>query len=1199
MSMLEVFIDESREPYFPLGFPLSRSACERFGVPELLAQMQRSGNRSLTNAIRQFAAQLNTQYPQERPGVSPVHASTLLAAGLLGDVYRHVMLYYGLEQCRGVFEQILTQIRETHGLMTVDRPIRVFVHLFPPASILQGRMTEERFLSEWTQGWPQESRIGAEMLLLWLARENPAMASFSYLFDDTELAREAPYRELVEELRSRLREQPPVDPFGMDLVELLRSPVVHAPDSVEDQLQYVLDHWAAILPQSLLKRLLVGRDIIREESLVRGLGRGENLVPRFRGGKTEGLDDYPEPEQFTPDADWMANVVLIAKSAYVWLDQLSKKYQRSIRRLDEIPDEELDELARWGFTALWLIGVWERSVASQWIKQHMGNPEAMASAYSLYDYVVAEELGGDAAVDNLRQRAWRRGMRLASDMVPNHVGLYSRWVVEHPDWFLQASAPPYPSYQYTGPDLCPLERVTVQIEDGYWEHRDAAVVFKRTDNRSGEARYIYHGNDGTSMPWNDTAQLNYLMPEVREAVIQTILHVARQFPVIRFDAAMTLAKKHYQRLWFPKPGEGGAIPSRSEHSMTREEFDRHMPKEFWREVVERVQEEAPDTLLLAEAFWLMEGYFVRTLGMHRVYNSAFMNMLKMEENSKFRDTIKNVLEFSPQVLKRFVNFMNNPDELTAVEQFGKGDKYFGAAVMLVTLPGLPMFGHGQIQGYTEKYGMEYRRAYWDEEADMDLVRRHEAEVFPLMRKRYLFSHAEDFVLYDFWVHNGDVDENVYVYTNRAGQEKALVIYNNAYNTTSGWIRSSVRINRGSTDKPEYFTTTLGEALDASREGPYYYVFRDHRTDLEYIRHGPQLHEQGLFVQLGGYQYHVFLDFREIYDHDGAWGQLAAHVGGGGVRSIDVARIELLLAPVLEPFREAMSSYYIAEVAKAGQALGLQESLETRVLAPLEDALRQFFAEVARREHIEINSRAVMQHIRADVERLLRLRDAVEHLKERAPEVHALLRRLVSEDREAAGRNWRVLAAWVLMRNVDRVLAPTEPDGAPADWIDDWRLFNIMRDALARAHGREEQAAMDSLIIPVVLNYGARITGVTQSDDTVADPRWPQAFFEDPKVRECLAIHSHGGVLWLNKERMERLMGMALLTTVAAALEEFQPDEPAFAERAKAAYERVQKILGIVEAAEFQVGKIAEALSEASVETHDKTAMAREDERVQE
>ncbi len=227
------------------------------------------------------------------------------------------------------------------------------------------------------------------------------------------------------------------------------------------------------------------------------------------------------------------------------------------------------------------------------------------------------------------------------------------------------------------------------LEDHYYDKTDAAVVFKRRDQQSGDVRYIYHGNDGTSFPWNDTAQLDYLKAEVREAVIQTILHVARNFPVIRFDAAMTLAKKHIQRLWFPEPGSAGAIPSRAEHGMTRAEFDAAIPNEFWREVVDRVAAEVPDTLLLAEAFWLMEGYFVRTLGMHRVYNSAFMHMLRDEDNAKYRMAIKNTLEFDPQILKRYVNFMNNPDEKTAIEQFGNGDKYFGVATVLSTLPGLP------------------------------------------------------------------------------------------------------------------------------------------------------------------------------------------------------------------------------------------------------------------------------------------------------------------------------------------------------------------------------------------------------------------------------------------------------------------------------------------------------------------------------
>ncbi len=93
---------------------------------------------------------------------------------------------------------------------------------------------------------------------------------------------------------------------------------------------------------------------------------------------------------------------MIAKNVYVWMHQLSKKYGREIKRLNEIPDEELDNLARWNFNALWLIGIWERSTASKKIKLLMGNPEAASSAYSLYDYVIANELGGEDAFQNLK-----------------------------------------------------------------------------------------------------------------------------------------------------------------------------------------------------------------------------------------------------------------------------------------------------------------------------------------------------------------------------------------------------------------------------------------------------------------------------------------------------------------------------------------------------------------------------------------------------------------------------------------------------------------------------------------------------------------------------------------------------------------------------------------------------------------------------
>jgi hypothetical protein len=82
-----------------------------------------------------------------------------------------------------------------------------------------------------------------------------------------------------------------------------------------------------------------------------------------------------------------------------------------------------------------LIGLWERSKASAAIKRYCGNPEAIASAYSLADYRIADDLAV-GCVEEFKRKAWRFGIRLASDMVPNHMGIDSNWVIYHPDRFL-------------------------------------------------------------------------------------------------------------------------------------------------------------------------------------------------------------------------------------------------------------------------------------------------------------------------------------------------------------------------------------------------------------------------------------------------------------------------------------------------------------------------------------------------------------------------------------------------------------------------------------------------------------------------------------------------------------------------------------------------------------------------------------------
>jgi glycosidase len=798
--------------------------------------------------------------------------------------------------------------------------------------------------------------------MLWLSNKNPAFRPFQELFDETNLQPAQTYNVVTAQLRDYFATRPQADPEYPNLIDMMRAPALVSPDSLGGQLEFVRRKWSARIG-NIVRKLMLAADVLKEEDVAIWMRfhppseaagaarrrRDQSNAPRdHRGEVLEFSSQQQEYERFSPDQDWMPNTVLIAKSTYVWLDQLSKRYGRHIHRLDQIPDEELSTLAHRGFNALWLIGVWERSRASQTIKRLCGNAEAVASAYSLYDYAIAADLGGEHAYRNLRDRAAYRGIRLASDMVPNHMGIDSRWVIEHPEWFLSRNDSPYPAYRFEGPDLSNDGRVEIKIEDHYYEQSDAAVVFRRRDKWTGSEQYVYHGNDGTSFPWNDTAQLNYLSAQVREQVIQTILHVARLFPIIRFDAAMTLAKRHIQRLWFPAPGAGGAIPSRAEYSMTQAEFDAAIPHEFWREVVDRVAVEVPGTLLLAEAFWLMEGYFVRTLGMHRVYNSAFMVMMRDEDNAKYRSVLKNTMEFDPGIMKRYVNFMSNPDERTAVDQFGSDDKYFGVASLMATLPGLPMFGHGQVEGFTEKYGMEYYRPRYDETPNHWLVERHQREIAPLLHQRRLFAESEHFLLYDFWRPDGGVDENVFAYSNRNDDQRALVLFNNSYGSTSGTIHHST--NFAHKESGSLRQRDLRDGLGLTADGDAFIAYRNISSGLEYIRRASDLAFNGFTIELRGYQYCVLLNWRELRsDAQHPWAALHDQLRGNGVPSLEEAFVDLRMKPVHDALYALLEPTLLRSLADESQKFAA--TLKTAPVTPKSRVAEPIVGELVRRTRV--------------------------------------------------------------------------------------------------------------------------------------------------------------------------------------------------------------------------------------------------------
>jgi glycosidase len=1105
-------------PYFPHTIQIDAVHWQSLDLASLSRQIS---GRVIPDIIfyRQMALRLN----RKRPSGSPtVHAGQLNMYATLLKVYRHLIDVTAEQQAPALLENALIRAGYDTAKDPAASTMTRFVEQFPPGDVPANHAAA--WLTPATLRGERQRLVLRELLLLRMAAKNPALDSFREILDDSRLASASSYHQVVTGLEQTLSRSPRLTELDATLVEALLAPILASPDSLSGQVGFIREKWFTLLPPDLFNEVLVSFDILLEEE--RGWGGGGEPGPppvmEFNrtgrpgaghggavgfadGSSVFGGYDYPEYEHFSTDADWMSNVVLMAKMVYVWLDQLSKQHGWTITRLDQIPDAELDRLSAWGFTGLWLIGIWERSPASQHVKQLCGNPEAIASAYSLYDYEIAADLGGWEALHNLKERAARRGIRLASDMVPNHTGIYSRWVMQHPDWFVQTDYPPFPTYQFNGEDLSRSPDAVIQIEDGYWTKTDAAVVFRMIERNSGRIRYIYHGNDGTSIPWNDTAQLNYLIPEVREAVIQTILHVARSFPIIRFDAAMTLAKKHFQRLWFPVRGLGGGIPSRAGHGMSRDEFDAVFPVEFWRQVVDRVALEVPGTLLLAEAFWLMEGYFVRTLGMHRVYNSAFMNMLKQEENAKYRHTIKNVLEFNPEVLKRFVNFMNNPDEKTAVEQFGREGKYFGACVLLATMPGLPMFGHGQIEGYHEKYGMEYKRSYWDETPDGHLVWLHERTIFPLLRRRWLFSGSENFVLYDFFA--GDtVNENVFAYSNRVGDQRSLVLYHNSYATTAGWIRQSVEFATQDADDGANLTrTTLGETLGLACSDAIFYAFSDHSLGLVFLRNSRELVEKGLFAELGEYEFHVFMDFREIHDDAvGSWSRLCASLNGKGVESLEDELKQLRYAELNSSFRSVLESVPAGVTPKTNKKLisAARHLLTTLAVHTGKPAIKDTDTLTA-------------------LAACLASRDLLSSNKPASKTTKAHLDAMNSHIGSDTGA--RLLTSWLLLSGRRMHLTEFGLDYS----------FKLVMASQEDLPGSAEQRVYTVQLLDALL--ATVPPGGEISADTL-----PEKAFSTPAGRAFLLVHESGATEWFNRERFEEL----LVWSSAIALVELTSHNPA-------------------------------------------------------
>ncbi len=351
---------------------------------------------------------------------------------------------------------------------------------------------------------------------------------------------------------------------------------------------------------------------------------------------------------------WPRYPVIYEINTWVWLDELSRKYNRSVT-LATVPAEEWSFLSSFGFDAIWLMGVWERSPAGIAIANR--NPALLAdfrralpdfrpednvgSPYCIRRYVVDEHLGGPEGLAMARRELARRGLKLILDFVPNHVAPDHPWVLSHPEYFIQG----------TQEDL--RREPTSFVDAG--------------------GRVLACGRDPYFPAWPDVLQLNAFQPGLRQAVIGTLAQIADQSDGVRCDMAMLFLNSIFERTWGQRAGP-------------------RLATEYWQDVIGAVQGTHPDFLFVAEAYWDRE-WDLQQQGFDYCYDKRLYDRLEHESAQSVWLHLCADLAYQ----EKLVRFIENHDEPRALSMFSPA-KERAAAVTIATIPGARLFHEGQFEG---------------------------------------------------------------------------------------------------------------------------------------------------------------------------------------------------------------------------------------------------------------------------------------------------------------------------------------------------------------------------------------------------------------------------------------------------------------------------------------------------------------------
>jgi glycosidase len=451
----------------------------------------------------------------------------------------------------------------------------------------------------------------------------------------------------------------------------------------------------------------------------------------------------------TPALKLRPNPHLYEINTWVWLDDLSRGAGKPLT-LGTVPDAEWDRLAACGIDLVYLMGVWDRSLAGRAISRT--SPElfpvydqalpgwtmrdVVGSPYSVRNYVPDAHLGGWRDLDTARAKLRQRGMGLILDFVGNHTGHDHPWIAQHPEFFVQG---------------------TMQ------QFRRDPQAFLVADLPSGDVLFIARGRDPFFPPWSDSAQLNYFNPATRAALIDTLRSIADHCDGVRCDMAMLALNDVFQKTWAPNLSQWPAPAT-----------------EFWSEALPAL----PDFIWIAEVYWDLE-WRMQQLGFHYTYDKRLYDRLVKSPPQEIRAHLQ--ADYGYQ--SRMARFLENHDEPRAATIF-PGDKLRAAAITVGTLPGLRFYHQGQFEGRRLHSPVQLARVA--PELPDNALQQFYAKVLAI--SGHDVFHSGEWKLLDISAAGDKTFQNLLAWRWKLGSELWLVVVNLCDATSQGQVQIAAEVN---------------------------------------------------------------------------------------------------------------------------------------------------------------------------------------------------------------------------------------------------------------------------------------------------------------------------------------------------------------------------------------------------------------------